>query len=169
MKLNDEERAMHAGELGPTKQWAIDHQIKVGKFFDAEEMVPVSQAHMMADAESFGHAGVTFVEEIAGTPPAGPPEHKTRRRTLGTRQCPGTPRTQNEEENLGRQAASRNAHQINDNVRSFEAEETFTAHRHRGEPPEPKTRRRICGTGQCSRTPEPKMRRFLAGAQCIGG
>lgn len=65
MKLNDEERAMHAGELGPTKQWAIDHQIKVGKFFDAEEMVPVSQAHMMADAESFGHAGVTFVEKIA--------------------------------------------------------------------------------------------------------
>ncbi len=66
MKLNDQEKAMLAGNQGPAKQWAIDHQIKVGKFFDALDMVPVSQAHMMADPESLGEAGVKFIETIAG-------------------------------------------------------------------------------------------------------
>lgn len=65
MKLNEEELAMQAGERGPGQKWAIDHQIKVGSFFDAIDMVPVSQAHMMADAESVGEAGVEFVENIA--------------------------------------------------------------------------------------------------------
>jgi hypothetical protein len=58
MHLTNEEQAMLAGELGPAKQWAINHQIKVGTFFDAAEMVAVSQAHMMADPESVGDAGV---------------------------------------------------------------------------------------------------------------
>jgi predicted aconitase len=66
MKLNAEEQAMLAGDCGPAKQWAIDHQMKVGRFFDAVDMVPVSQAHMMADPESFGDAGVDFMEAIAG-------------------------------------------------------------------------------------------------------
>ena len=35
MKLNDEERAMRNGDFGPAKQWAINHQIQVGSFFDA--------------------------------------------------------------------------------------------------------------------------------------
>ena len=65
MKLNDEERAMRNGDCGPAKQWAINHQIQVGSFFDAVDMVPVSQAHMMADPESVGEAGVAFVEELA--------------------------------------------------------------------------------------------------------
>jgi len=53
------------GEFGKAKQWAIDHQIKVGEFFDAKDMVLVSQAHMMADPESVGDAGVDFMESIA--------------------------------------------------------------------------------------------------------
>jgi len=65
MKLTDEEQAMLAGDNGPAQQWAIDHQIKVGQFFDAADMVPVSQAHMMADPESFGEAGCAFMEDIA--------------------------------------------------------------------------------------------------------
>ena len=65
MQLNDEEQAMFAGEYGQAKQWAIDHQLKVGNFFDAEDMVSVSQAHMMADPESVGEAGVDFMESIA--------------------------------------------------------------------------------------------------------
>ena len=52
MQLSDEEQAMLAGEYGKATQWAIDHQLKVGSFFDAEDMVSVSQAHMMADPES---------------------------------------------------------------------------------------------------------------------
>jgi len=64
MNLTDEEKAMHDGAMGPAQQWAIDHQIKVGRFFDAIDMVPVSQAHMMADPESFGDAGVAFMENM---------------------------------------------------------------------------------------------------------
>ncbi|MDA0358105.1 MAG: aconitase X catalytic domain-containing protein [Proteobacteria bacterium] len=65
MHLSDEEKAMLNGEFGKAKKWAIDHQIKVGEFFDAKDMVAVSQAHMMADPESVGDAGVDFMESIA--------------------------------------------------------------------------------------------------------
>lgn len=65
MRLNDQEQAMLAGEMGPAVKWAIDHQIKVGGFFDATDMVPVSQAHMMADPESVGDPGTRFMEDIA--------------------------------------------------------------------------------------------------------
>ena len=65
MKLNAEEKAMRAGELGSVRQIAIQHQIKVGKFFGAEDLVPVSQAHIMADTESLGEAGVEWLEGLA--------------------------------------------------------------------------------------------------------
>jgi len=65
MKLNDEEQAMLAGEMGETLRWAIDHQRQVGTFFDAPDMVPVTQAHIMADPESLGTAGADFIEQLA--------------------------------------------------------------------------------------------------------
>ena len=34
-------------------------------FFDAPDMVPVTQAHIMADPESLGDAGTSFVEQLA--------------------------------------------------------------------------------------------------------
>ena len=36
----------------------LEHQIKVGDFFGAADFVPVTQAHIMADTESLGEAGV---------------------------------------------------------------------------------------------------------------
>ena len=45
---------MRAGEFGPLRQWAIEHQIKVGDYLGAEDFVPVTQAHIMADTESLG-------------------------------------------------------------------------------------------------------------------
>jgi predicted aconitase len=66
MRLSDEERAMLAGESGEPRSWAIAHQIAVGEFFDAADLVPVSQAHIMADTESLGDAGVRFLEDLAG-------------------------------------------------------------------------------------------------------
>jgi predicted aconitase len=68
MRLSDEERAMLAGEMGEPRRWAIAHQIAVGDFFDAADFVPVSQAHVMADTESLGEAGVRFLEALAGAP-----------------------------------------------------------------------------------------------------
>ena len=51
---------MLAGEQGPARQWALRHQIAVGEFFDAPDFVPVGQAHVMADTESLGEAGVAL-------------------------------------------------------------------------------------------------------------
>ncbi|MGH7065917.1 MAG: aconitase X, partial [Stellaceae bacterium] len=70
MRLDDEERAMLAGELGGPRRWAIAHQIAVGEFFDAADFVKVSQAHIMADTESLGEAGVRFLEGLAAAPEA---------------------------------------------------------------------------------------------------
>lgn len=68
MRLTDEENAMLAGEQGLARQWAIKHQIAVGEFFDAPDFVPVGQAHIMADTESLGEAGVVWLEELAQLP-----------------------------------------------------------------------------------------------------
>jgi predicted aconitase len=65
MKLNDLERAMRAGELGRVAQLALEHQIQVGDFFGAPDFVPVTQAHVMADTESLGEAGVAWLESLA--------------------------------------------------------------------------------------------------------
>ena len=56
---------MFAGEFGEVRRWAIRHQIAVGEFFNAADLVPVSQAHIMADTESLGEAGVALLENLA--------------------------------------------------------------------------------------------------------
>ena len=68
MKLTDEEAALRAGEFGPAAQWAIEHQIEVGRYLGAGDFVPVTQAHIMADTESLGLAGVEWLERMARLP-----------------------------------------------------------------------------------------------------
>ena len=70
MRLSDHEQAMLAGEMGPVRQIALHHQIEVGDFFGAEDFVPVTQAHVMADTESLGEAGVAWLETLASHPAA---------------------------------------------------------------------------------------------------
>jgi predicted aconitase len=67
MRLNDEEQDMLAGKCGPVARLALQHQLKVGKFFGAEDFVRVTQAHIMADTESLGEAGVQWLESLAAT------------------------------------------------------------------------------------------------------
>jgi len=67
MKLNDEEGDILAGKAGVVPQQALRHQIKVGEFFAAKDFVPVTQAHIMADTESLGEAGVQWLEAMAAT------------------------------------------------------------------------------------------------------
>ena len=67
MQLNDEEQDILAGKIGPLPQQALQHQIKVGDFFSARDFVPVSQAHIMADTESLGEAGVRWLEQLASS------------------------------------------------------------------------------------------------------
>ena len=59
---------MLAGSAGPARQWAIDHQLRVGRYLGAPDFVPVSQAHIMADTESLGLAGVEWLERLAVLP-----------------------------------------------------------------------------------------------------
>ncbi len=59
---------MLAGEAGAARQWAIQHQMRVGSYLGAEDFVPVSQAHIMADTESLGIAGVEWLERLAALP-----------------------------------------------------------------------------------------------------
>src|SRR5262249_34483951 len=68
MQLNDEERAMRAGAHGLARQWAIEHQVRVGRYPGAADFVPVSQAPIMADTESLGVAGVEWLERMAALP-----------------------------------------------------------------------------------------------------
>ena len=68
MKLNALEQSLLDGEHGPAKKWAMAHMLQVGAFFDAEDFVEVTQAHIMADTESLGEAGVQFLEDFAGLP-----------------------------------------------------------------------------------------------------
>lgn len=59
---------MLAGAMGEPRRWAITHQLKLGRFFDAQDLVPVSQAHVMADTESLGPSGIAFLEGLASAP-----------------------------------------------------------------------------------------------------
>ena len=70
MQLNDEEQAMLAGEFGVPRRIALEQQLKVGTMLDAEDFIPVSQAHIMCDTESLGEAGVEFLEMLAQYPAA---------------------------------------------------------------------------------------------------
>jgi predicted aconitase len=64
MKLNQEEQAILSGEAGPLPRLCLEHQIAVGDFFEAADFVPVTQAHIMADTESLGQAGVMWLEKL---------------------------------------------------------------------------------------------------------
>lgn len=65
MRLDDEEQDILAGKDGPVRRQALAHQIAVGDFFGASDFVPVTQAHIMADTESLGEAGVRWLERLA--------------------------------------------------------------------------------------------------------
>ena len=59
---------MLAGNMGEATRWAIEGQVRVGVFFDAEDFVEVRQTHVMADAESVGEAGLALLDRLAGLP-----------------------------------------------------------------------------------------------------
>ena len=42
--------------------------MRVGRYLGAADFVPVSQAHIMADTESLGVAGVAWLERLAALP-----------------------------------------------------------------------------------------------------
>lgn len=51
------------GAEGEAVRRAISYQLEVGRFFEAECFVPVTNAHMMGDIEVLGDAGLAFLQE----------------------------------------------------------------------------------------------------------
>ena len=68
MKLSKYEKSLLAGAEGRARQSAMQQLVAVGNFFDASDMVEVSQVHLMADSEALGVSGVEFLEELARSP-----------------------------------------------------------------------------------------------------
>jgi predicted aconitase len=62
MQLTSEEQAMLRGERGTAVKDAIEYLIKVGEFWGAERLVPVSNVHMMGDIEVMGDGGLKWLE-----------------------------------------------------------------------------------------------------------
>lgn len=65
MRLTGEDTLILAGQKGEAARRALAMQIEVGDFFQAEQFVPVSSAHVMADSEALGEPGIRFLEELA--------------------------------------------------------------------------------------------------------
>ena len=62
MRLTSEEQAMLRGEQGPAVKDAIEYLVKVGEFWGAERLVPVTNVHMMGDIEIMGDGGLRWLE-----------------------------------------------------------------------------------------------------------
>ncbi|MEM7443249.1 MAG: aconitase X catalytic domain-containing protein [Pseudomonadota bacterium] len=65
MRLSDLDQAMLAGEMGGIRANAMRHMVEVGGFFDAEHLVDIGQAHIMADTEALGEVGIAYLEGLA--------------------------------------------------------------------------------------------------------
>ena len=64
MQLNTEELAMLRGDRGQAVKEAIEFQIEVGNFFEAERFVPITNAHVMGDIEVSGDAGLGILRDL---------------------------------------------------------------------------------------------------------
>ncbi len=65
MELNAEEEAMLRGDHGVTVREAIELQLEVARFYEAERFVPVTNVHMMGDIEVMGDSGLAHLTRLA--------------------------------------------------------------------------------------------------------
>jgi predicted aconitase len=65
LKITGEEQEMLDGRHGEALREAIDYQLEVGKFWDAERFVPITNAHMMGDIEVMGDAGLGYLKGVS--------------------------------------------------------------------------------------------------------
>lgn len=64
MKLNILELDIESGKFGEPRRLALEHQKKIGNFFDAKKFVEINQVHIMADTEALGFSGISFLESF---------------------------------------------------------------------------------------------------------
>lgn len=67
MKLTDEERRMAEGYYGEGVALAMSIMIKLGQIYNAEEMIPISMAHIDGCIYTLGQAALDFAEKLAGS------------------------------------------------------------------------------------------------------
>ena len=60
MKLNELEKEIELGKFGDPRRLALEHQKKLGNFFDAKKFVEINQVHIMADTEALGFSGISL-------------------------------------------------------------------------------------------------------------
>ncbi len=65
MRLTAEEEEMSGGKQGEAVRRALQLQVTVGDFFQADRFVPVTSVHMMAKIESMGEPGLDWIESMA--------------------------------------------------------------------------------------------------------
>ena len=63
MNLTSVEQDMLDGKHGEAVREAIAFQLEVGKFWDAERFVPITNAHMTGDIEVMGDGGMGYLEK----------------------------------------------------------------------------------------------------------
>ena len=66
MQLDAEEKAMLRGDKGRAVQEALQFQIEVGNFFEAERFVRINNAHVMGDIEVMGDGGLGLLRDMSG-------------------------------------------------------------------------------------------------------
>ena len=65
MKLSHKELEIQSGQFGEVRKLALEHQMQVGKFFDAQSFIEINQVHIMADTEALGLAGIEYLENLS--------------------------------------------------------------------------------------------------------
>lgn len=65
MQLTDVEQAMLDGRQGEAVREALAFQLEVGRFFGAERLVPITNAHLMGDIEVMGDGGLGLLRRLS--------------------------------------------------------------------------------------------------------
>lgn len=63
MELTLEEKQILDGNYGEPKKKALEYQMEIGKYYNAERFVSITQSHITADYEVMGEAGLAYLEE----------------------------------------------------------------------------------------------------------
>lgn len=65
MRLTDLDKRKLDGGLGPAVQHAMEHLVKMGDAFDAEEFVDLHSVHVFSDYRTIGDGGLEFYQRLA--------------------------------------------------------------------------------------------------------
>ncbi len=67
MNLTSEQEKSHSGHRGDAKRLAMEILVKVGEALDADSLVPIKSAHVLAHYSSLHEAGIEMLEKFASS------------------------------------------------------------------------------------------------------